>query len=308
MNEPFTERSDLAGPKETVTVKAQTLATRYRERASQLARNFRQFFWRGDRLIDHLKPDGSADTQVRPNGLLAVLASPDLFDPQQRQWITTEAARHLVMPWGIRSLSADDPAYHRKHLDLARYYYDEAYHNGDIWLWLSGAYITALNDPREGFGQTRMLLTEVMQEGAVGTLQEIRDGDLAETNDEFGGATSQAWSLAELLRTVVGDYLGLQVDLTAVPPRVQVTPFLPTAWPSLTVRTRLGDFPCLIECRPGPLVTLHFERPVPEDWVVSLGWAGEILVDNANTRAGRQHTPSDLWSFKLSLAGGRDVH
>ena len=112
------------------------------------------------------------------------------------------------MPWGVLSLNAADPFFHPKHLDLANYYYDEAYHNGDLWLWLSGSYVSALNDPREGFGQTRMLLDEILDEGAVGTLQEIRDGAQAESNDEFGGATSQAWSLAELLRNVVQDYAG----------------------------------------------------------------------------------------------------
>ena len=131
------------------------------------------------------------------------------------------------MDWGVLSLNAADPFFHPKHLDLANYYYDEAYHNGDLWLWLSGSFVSALNEPREGFGQTRMLLDEIMDEGAVGTLQEIRDGAKAENNDEFGGATSQAWSLAELLRNVVQDYAGLKVDLTADPPTVTLRPSSP---------------------------------------------------------------------------------
>ena len=114
--------------------------------------------------------------------------------------VTAEAADHVVRPWGVLSLSESDPFFHPKHLDLENYYYDEAYHNGDLWIWLSGSYVSALNRAKDGFGQTRMMMDEILDEGAVGTLQEIRDGAQAASNDEFGGATSQAWSLAELLR------------------------------------------------------------------------------------------------------------
>jgi len=219
----------------------------YGAMADELAAGFRRRFWVDGRLVDHLNADGSPDAQIRPNTLLAVLASPTLFDADQRRVITDEAAGDLVRPWGVLSLSADDPDFHPKHLDLDKYYYDEAYHNGDVWLWLSGAYVSALNHPRDGFGQTRMLLDEILDEGAVGTLQEIRDGVQAASNDEFGGATSQAWSLAELLRNAVQDYAGLRADLTAEPPTITLQPSLPADWPALSVRTRVGDWPCRLE-------------------------------------------------------------
>lgn len=245
-------------------------ADRIRDRAADLASAFGSRFWAGGRLVDHLNEDGSPDTQIRPNGLLAVLASPTLFTAAERERITDEAAAKLVRPWGVLSLTAGDPFFHPKHLDLASYYYDEAYHNGDVWLWLSGAYVSALNDPRGGFGQTRMLLDEILDEGAVGTLQEIRDGAEAASNDEFGGATSQAWSLAELLRNVVDDYLGLAADLTADPPRVNVHPSLPEAWRRLTVRTRIGGHDVRISTARGE-VTLEAEPPFPRDWKIELG-------------------------------------
>ncbi len=244
-------------------------ANAYRIRATTLAQQFHLRFWRDDRLVDHLNIDGSQDEQIRPNTLLAVLASPTLFTAGQRERITAEAAGNLVLPWGVRSLDAGDANYHPRHLNLGEYYYDEAYHNGDIWLWLSGAYVSALNDARDGFGQTRMLLDEILDEGAVGTLQEIRDGDRAQSNDEFGGATSQAWSLAELLRTVVEDYLGLQADLTADPPRIVVRPQLPESWPNLTVRTRLGEYDCVFRVDADKIL-IASEPALPEHWQVEL--------------------------------------
>jgi predicted glycogen debranching enzyme len=248
----------------------------YSALAATLEENFHKRFWAYFRLVDHLNADGSQDTQVRPNGLLAVMASPTLFSPDQRAAITALAGAELVMPWGVLSLNRDDPFFHPKHLDLDNYYYDEAYHNGDLWLWLSGSYVSALNQPCDGFGQTRMLLDEILDEGAVGTLQEIRDGAQAASNDEFGGATSQAWSLAELLRNVVQDYAGLKVDLTADSPTVTLRPSVPEAWPDLQVRTRIGEYDCLIQgTGPGRNeVVVRFAKRPPQKWRFVLETAG----------------------------------
>jgi hypothetical protein len=208
----------------------------------------------------------------------------------------------------VRSLAAEDPAYRPHHLDFARYHFDEAYHNGDVWLWLSGAYVSALPDPRDGYNQTRLLLDAILAEGAAGTLQEIRDGDAAPGRDEFGGATSQAWSLAELLRTVVDDHLGLEVDLTGRPPRVAISPRLPVGWPWLAVRTRIGDRDCLIECRPpgaagGGAITLRSDSPLPDAWVVALGWDGGISVENANAPQRQARSDDPRWGFCLEWRG-----
>jgi glycogen debranching enzyme len=257
-------------------------AREYFDLATALAANFRERFWAGGRLVDHLNADGTPDGQVRPNALLAVLSSPTLFDATQRAAITAEASRELVMDWGVLSLNAADPDFHPKHLNLDVYYYDEAYHNGDLWLWLSGAYVSALNDPREGFGQTRMLLDEILDEGAVGTLQEIRDGARAASNDEFGGATSQAWSLAELLRNVVQDYAGLKVDLTADPPLVELRPSPPEAWPALAVSTRIGDWPCRVVVEPGS-GGARFEADAAPD----PAWRFVLTAPGADPVAGR---------------------
>ncbi len=247
----------------------------YTERANALAANFHKQFWVDGVLIDHLNPDNAPDTQIRPNGLLAVMSSTGLFNEQQRNDLTQQANAELVKPWGVLSLNEGDPAFHPQHLNLGKYYYDEAYHNGDLWLWLSGGYVSALNEPGKGFAQTRMLMDEIMDEGAVGTLQEIRDGAEAASNDEFGGATSQAWSLAELLRNVVQDYAGLQVDLTADPPEISLQPSLPAHWPQLTVRTQIGHHPCqVIVLRDGKKTSAHlvFDEGETEAILKKEGW------------------------------------
>ena len=272
--------------------------TDFKQLAATLAENFHKRFWVDGQLVDHLNVDGSPDTQIRPNGLLAVMASPTLFTTEQRAAITELAGRELVMPWGVLSLNQADPFFHPKHLDLANYYYDEAYHNGDLWLWLSGSYVSALNQPRDGFGQTRMLLDEILDEGAVGTLQEIRDGARAENNDEFGGATSQAWSLAELLRNMVQDYAGLKVDLTADPPIITLRPSLPRSWPDLKVRTRIGKHDCLVQCTgPGPenVIVRFPKRP-------SLKWRFVLEQPDGELMNGKVEIDRDApegWDFRV---------
>lgn len=265
-------------------------AARYARLAERLAASFHARFWHDGRLVDHLNADGSPDTQVRPNGLLAVLASPTLFTADQREAITAEAAQ-LVKPWGVQSLAESDPFFHPRHLDLATYYYDEAYHNGDVWLWLSGAWISALNDPRDGFGQVRMLLDEILDEGAVGTLQEIRDGARAASNDEFGGATSQAWSLAELLRCAVQDYAGLRADLTAEEPVVVIRPRKPAAWPELAVRSRVGEAPCVLTVGEGDPVLVYETEPG--------GWKHRLEAADGTVREGRVRAAGDgAWTVE----------
>ena len=226
---------------EALGVRGDDLERRYDLAARRLWNSFQLEFVVDGRIADHLNRDRSTDRQHRPNGLLALMVSPELFNEDQRGLIVAENREHTITPWGVRSLDAADPDYHPRHLWLDRYYYDEAYHNGDIWLWLSGPWISALPDPRQGFDQTLMLIDEVLNVGAVGTVQEIRDGDPAVSNDEFGGATSQAWSLSELLRTVADDYAGISTDLSGETPVIRISPSRPGGWPELKVRQRVGD-------------------------------------------------------------------
>ena len=98
-------------------------------------------------------------------------------------------------------------------------------------------------------------------------IQEIRDGDPAASNDEFGGATSQAWSLSELLRTVAEDYAGIDVDLSVDPPRVTVDPQVPAQWPELSVTQRVGEH--LMQVRAHPDGRGLVVEGIPRGWIVA---------------------------------------
>lgn len=189
-------------------------AARYGQLATRTAAAFAREFWRPElgRLADHLNVDGSFDRQLRPNGILALTAVepewPALLTPEQMRAETDVVYERLVLPWGVTSLDPADPDFHPRHLDLANYYYDAAYHNGDVWYWLSGPMITALcrvGRVDEARGMLDVLVRETLDHGAVGAIREIRDGADTGTTEEFGGATFQAWSMAELLRAMHED-------------------------------------------------------------------------------------------------------
>ena len=54
-----------------------------------------------------------------------------------------------------------------------------------------------------------VLIEDTIEHGALGSLREIRDGELS-LKEDYGGATSQAWSLAELLRVQFESVLGIK--------------------------------------------------------------------------------------------------
>lgn len=189
-------------------------AVHYDALAERTAASFAELFWirEENRLADHLDVDGSQDLQLRPNTILAITAVepewPPLLSDAQIEAEVDVVHEHLVLPWGVTSLDPRDPAFHEKHLDLAHHYYDEAYHNGDVWMWLSGPMISALcrvGRVDDAKAMLDVLVSETLDHGAVGAIREVRDGTDSGEREEFGGATFQAWSMAEMLRAMHED-------------------------------------------------------------------------------------------------------
>ena len=132
-----------------------------------------------------------------------------MIDHEAASRIVETALETVILPHGITSLDPADPQFHPYHLDLDRYYYDEAYHNGDIWEWLTGPAVSCLlasGKKEEAAALIDLLTDEILNRASVGSLREIRDGKYSEGKEEFGGATSQAWSLAEYLRVLLTEF------------------------------------------------------------------------------------------------------
>ncbi|MBN1124903.1 MAG: glycogen debranching enzyme family protein [Sedimentisphaerales bacterium] len=178
----------------------------YGEFAEKVANSFRRLFWNSETeyLNDCILPDGRADSSLRPNQIWAVSLphSPLPFNWQQR--IVDVVERELLTPYGLRTLSRHDPRY------IGRYEGDQmsrdrAYHQGTVWSHLIGPFIEAFLrvhrfdkvSREEAGGFLQPLLDHMDNQGCIGTISEIFDGDEPHTPR---GAFAQAWSVAEVMR------------------------------------------------------------------------------------------------------------
>jgi predicted glycogen debranching enzyme len=146
-------------------------------------------------------PDGN-DGSLRPNQLFAISLPNSPLTPEQQQSVVDACARHLLTAHGLRSLSPDDENY-IGHYEGDQYKRDGAYHQGTVWGWLIGSFVTAHYRVYQDADQARSFLMPLMYHLAdhgVGSISEIFDGDPPFTPR---GCIAQAWSVAELLRTWV---------------------------------------------------------------------------------------------------------
>jgi glycogen debranching enzyme len=112
--------------------------------------------------------------------------------------------KELLTPLGLRSLSPKDSQYRPRYEGdpLSR---DSAYHQGTVWGWLIGPFITAYMKTVGDKEQARKWLEgfqEHLKDTGIGQFSEIFDGDPPHTPR---GCVAQAWSVAELLRAAVED-------------------------------------------------------------------------------------------------------
>ena len=192
---------------------ASTLAEKYGAMANQTRISFSEKFWNPQNgclfdVVDNKAPDAS----IRPNQIFAVSLDYTMLDGERSLKVVETVNRELVTPFGLRTLSLGDPKFVGKCMGDSRSR-DMAYHNGTIWPWLLGPYVTAylkVNDysvkAREKMLENLILplFTVGIHQGGLGTINEIYDCD---PPNAPRGCISQAWSVAEPLRAYIEDIL-----------------------------------------------------------------------------------------------------
>jgi glycogen debranching enzyme len=245
-------------------------AAAWRDAAERARTAFPEFFAPPDRkgLVDHLDPDGTPDGRMRPNQVFAVTVPwTPILPPERERAIVEEVSAHCVLKHGVTSLDPEDPDFHPRHLDLERYHFDEAYHNGDVWVWLSGPVVSAFAHAGlvgAAWQQTAMLSQLFYDEGAAGTLPELRNGVPPETGENVAGAVSQAWSLAEFLRNFYQDYLGVRPDLLSGTLTVEPALPDPLSWVRAPVHLGTGTIETFYRVEP-EAGRARFEFRTPAD-------------------------------------------
>jgi len=161
-------------------------------------------------LYDVIDVEGRGDATVRPNQIIAVSLPFSVLPTEQEQKIVSVVKDELLTPMGLRTLSKSDPAY-KGHYMGDMYSRDSAYHQGTVWAWLMGPFVSAYckvnGHSLKARARAKVLFEPFavhLGDAGIGTISEIFDGDHPH---EPRGCISQAWSVAELLRSYVEDVL-----------------------------------------------------------------------------------------------------
>ena len=202
---------------------------RYRNMATVASWSFNRLFWNDKAGCLYDVTNGAPpDSSIRPNQILAVSLPYSMLSPERAKAVVEKVQQHLLTPHGLRSLVPDDPQYHGRYSGgpVER---DGAYHQGTVWPWLMGPFITAyikVNGASEAARHQAAAwlapLKDHLADAGLGHISEIFDGD---TPQRPRGCIAQAWSVAEVLRTYIEDVKGLhplrQVEVSVLPKRNQ---------------------------------------------------------------------------------------
>jgi glycogen debranching enzyme len=150
------------------------------------------------------------NVSCRPNKLFLVAVDHIMINNDIQSAIVSDVRDRLITIFGPRTLSKDHPNY--KGFYIGNYPRDITYHNGMVWPWLLGPFISAyikINhysniSRKNAYNQFLKPLLHVYGNEWDGSIHEIFDGDPI---FEPHGCINQAWSVAEILRAWVEDVL-----------------------------------------------------------------------------------------------------
>jgi len=176
-------------------------AGQYREMALRVRESAQARFWYGVGgycfdVVDG--PDGD-DPSLRPNQVIALALVYPLIEGDRARCVLDVVTAKLLIPYGLRTLSPDDPRYQSTYRGDQRAR-DAAYHMGLAWPWLLGPYLDAhlrLNADRAAVRRVVEPFGTHLVDAGLGTVSEVFE---PEPPYRPVGCIAQAWSVAELLR------------------------------------------------------------------------------------------------------------
>ena len=173
---------------------------KYMTLANRVKTNFTKFWNKeGGYLFDVIDTPNGVDTSIRPNQLIAASLSYSPLRKEQQKAIVEIAVRYLLTSHGLRSLAPTEQGY-IGHYGGDVVHRDGAYHQGTVWGWLIGPFISAhlrvYQNPPLAKSFLLPLINQLSDFG-LGSIGEIFDGDAPYTPR---GCIAQAWSIAEINR------------------------------------------------------------------------------------------------------------
>ena len=177
-----------------------------KEKFSELSEKVKESFnYQFGELYDVID---TKDTSLRPNIILLASLDHTMIDDNLQEKIVNEVRDKLLTIFGLRSLSPNDPNYLGSY--IGNHNKEAAYHNGTVWPWLLGQFIRAYVKVKKqapvfresAYKNYIQPMLDVFGKQWDGSIYEIFDGDPIYAPR---GCITQAWSVAELLRSWVED-------------------------------------------------------------------------------------------------------
>ncbi|HEX8463180.1 MAG TPA: amylo-alpha-1,6-glucosidase [Abditibacterium sp.] len=179
------------------------------EWSRKVADSFPKKFWNEaegclfDCIDGDLSVSGGRDGAIRPNQIFAVSLPHRLLSHEQEMSVVEVVERELLTPHGLRSLSPRDSRYRGTYIGDS-WSRDSAYHQGTVWGWPIGGFLSAYLKVHDGSDEAKKqvrawlepLITH-LDEAGLGSISEIFDGDAPHAPR---GCIAQAWSVSEVLR------------------------------------------------------------------------------------------------------------
>jgi predicted glycogen debranching enzyme len=186
------------------------------QKARRAEKRFQELFWNEaagqlDDVVDVVDiADGEQlrDTALRPNQIFALSLPFPLLPKDKAARVLETVEASLYTPVGLRTLAPGHPDYHAVYKG-GHESREAAYHQGTVWSWLLGPYLTALVRVHGAAGRKKAreviaALEPRLAEAGVGSLSEVFD---AEAPHSPRGCIARAWSVAEVLRAYAEDVL-----------------------------------------------------------------------------------------------------
>ena len=176
----------------------------YLELAQQVKTSFVKAFYMPEKgYLKDVISGTDADEQVRCNQIWALAMTYTMLSHEQEKKVLETVRTHLYTPYGLRTLSPEDPQY-QPYYGGEQLKRDLAYHQGTTWVFPMGAYYRAYlkvnGNSTEAVEAVKVGLANIktmMRQGCAGQLPENYDGDAP---SEGKGCFAQAWSVGEILR------------------------------------------------------------------------------------------------------------
>ena len=187
----------------------------YVDLAKNVKKSFENNFWNEEQkcLYDCLTPTYK-DDKVRPNQIMAVSLSYPVIEGEMARNVVNKVYKELYTANGLRSLSPKCREYVGIYMG-DQYRRDGAYHQGTVWTWPLGHFITAymrLNNYSDKAKKDALnfidSIKDHLKDSCIGSISEIFDGDEPLIPR---GCYAQAWSVAEILRAYIEEGLNESV-------------------------------------------------------------------------------------------------